>query len=261
MKGRRCMETQTEINTLLRAALWECGPATVTRTLEDSPLLRWVTGQVEEDAQAYAGKDPACHGSVATVLRGYTSFRAVLHYRLAHALTELARASNSTGASTEDLQTLALLLSSRGKLLSGIEIHPHCRIGRRLVIDHGLGTVVGETVDIGDDAYLLGGVTLGATGIATNPDGKRHPTLGHRVQVGAFAGIYGPVCIGDDVFIGAGCRVTQPVPAGARVTLRCSMQVEQRATSDQTTDAGSDTASGTRATTSNLAERAWGAHR
>lgn len=254
------METKREINTLLRAALWECGPAPVTRALEGSPLLRRVTEQVEEDARAFAGKDPACQGSIATILRGYTSFRAVLHYRLAHALTELARVSAATGASTEDLQTLALLLSSRGKLLSGIEIHPHCRIGRRLVIDHGLGTVVGETVDIGDDAYLLGGVTLGATGIAANPGGKRHPTLGHRVQVGAFAGIYGPVCIGDDVFIGAGCQVTKPIPAGARVTLRCSLQVEQHAPSCQTADPAQSPVTGTQAANSNMAGTAWGAN-
>ena len=254
------MESKREINTLLQAALWECGPAPVTRALEGSALLRRVTDRVEEDARAYAGKDPACHGSIATILRGYTSFRSVLHYRLAHALTELARASVATGSRTEDLQTLALLLSSRGKLLSGIEIHPCCRIGRRLVIDHGLGTVVGETVDIGDDAYLLGGVTLGAIGIAANPGGKRHPTLGHRVQVGAFAGIYGPVCIGDDVFIGAGCQVTKPIPSGARVTLQCRLQVEQHAPSGQTAAPSQSPVNSTQAANSNMAGAAWGAN-
>lgn len=222
------METREEINTLLQAALWECGPASVIRAMERAPLLQQVALQIEEDARAYAGKDPASSGSLTAILRGYTSFRAVLHYRLAHALVRKAGAPGTDPDGAEDLRTLALLLSSRGKLLSGIEIHPHSRIGRRLVIDHGLGTVIGETVEIGDDAYLLGGVTLGATGIAANPRGKRHPTLGNRVQVGAFASVYGPVCIGDDVFIGAGCQVTTHVPAGSRVTLRCSLQVERQ---------------------------------
>ncbi len=232
------METREEIKALLRAALWECGPASVTRAMDVAPFLCEVVRQLEEDAKAYADKDPASRGSVTAVLRGYTSFRAVLHYRLAHALLQRCAVTDAGSAVAEEWSTLALLLSSRGKLLSGIEIHPRCRIGRRLVIDHGLGTVIGETTDIGDDAYLLGGVTLGATGIATNPQAKRHPTLGNRVQIGAFASVYGAVHIGDDVFIGAGCHVTTPVPAGSRVTLRCSLQVERPAPAAQRARAG-----------------------
>ena len=81
------------------------------------------------------------------------------------------------------------------------------------MLDHAVGTVIGETCVIGDDAYILGGVTLGAAGIANNPATARHPRLGDRVQVGAFARILGRVTIGDDVFIGPHCTITQDVPA------------------------------------------------
>ena len=88
-----------------------------------------------------------------------------------------------------------------------------------------MGTVIGETAVIGDDCYILGGVTLGASGIADNPRAKRHPTLGNRVQVGAFAQIFGPIHVGDDVFIGPHCTVTHDVAARSRVVLQSRVQV------------------------------------
>lgn len=203
------------------AALWECCPSEMVRTLVEAPWLGRVLGQCEEDAMAFASKDPAAKGAPETIIAGYTSFKAVLHYRLAHALmdvdTHFGRASDSG--------VYALLVSSRGKLLSGAELHPRCRIGRRFVLDHGVGTVFGETADLGDDCYVLGGVTLGAAGIAGNAAGKRHPTVGHRVQIGAFACVFGPVDIGDDTFIGPHCVITESVLPLSVVTVRTSLQV------------------------------------
>ncbi len=114
---------------------------------------------------------------------------------------------------------LAALITRRGKLLSGAEIHFNSRIGRRFVLDHGYGTVIGETSVIGDDCYILGGVTLGSRLIAANTQGPRHPNLGDRVQVGMNSSLLGHIRIADDVFIGSGCLVTQDVPAGQKITL------------------------------------------
>lgn len=112
--------------------------------------------------------------------------------------------------------------------MSGAELHPSSQIGRRFILDHGFGTVFGETVSIGDDCYVLGGVTLGASGISGNPQGKRHPSIGNRVQLGAFSRIFGCVDIGDDVFIGPNCTITQNIPSGSKVTLRSSLQILRR---------------------------------
>lgn len=110
-------------------------------------------------------------------------------------------------------------------MLSGAEIHFRSRIGARFIIDHGMGTVIGETSTIGDDCYVLGGVTLGARGISDNPSSPRHPTLGNRVQIGAFASVLGAIHVGDGAFIGPGCIITKDVPAAARVQVKTSLQV------------------------------------
>jgi len=123
---------------------------------------------------------------------------------------------------------LPAILSKRGKFLSGAEIHFRSNIGNRFVIDHGFGTVIGETSVIGDDCYILGGVILGATGICDNPDEPRHPVIGSRVQIGAGTSIFGRVYIGDDVFIGSKCIVTWNIPEGSEVKLRTSIQVTKQ---------------------------------
>lgn len=110
-------------------------------------------------------------------------------------------------------------------MLSGAEVHFRSKIGARFIIDHGVGTVIGETSIIGDDCYILGGVTLGARGISSNASTQRHPKIGNRVQIGAFASVLGSVSIGDDAFIGPGCIVTKDVPPSARVQVKTSLQV------------------------------------
>ena len=217
------IEVRQVLDGQLRAALWECAPPHYIHRVLGARILEPITDQLLLDATAYAEKDPASSGACLTVVRAYTSFKAVLHYRLAHALEYTLSPDPETAA-------YAALVSSRGKLLSGAEIHHRRQIGARFVLDHGVGTVIGETTRIGDDCYVLGGVTLGAIGISDNPKAKRHPTLGHRVQVGAFAQIFGPVKIGDDVFIGAHCTVKSDVPPRSRLVMQSRLQVERAPT-------------------------------
>jgi serine O-acetyltransferase len=208
---------RAEIDCLLAdAASWLGSPTPVDRR-----LIRDVVPRIAEDLHALVSGDPAARRSCLYVLRSYASFRAVLAYRVAHAL--LAR--EPAAGDRCDRWALARCLSERAKVASGIEIHPAAVIGRRFVIDHGLGTVIGETAEIGDDCYILQGVILGSRGISRNPDGKRHPTLGSRVEIGAFARLLGPVQVGDGALIGPHCVVTSDVPAGARVTIRNQCQI------------------------------------
>lgn len=220
------MSIQEAIHAQAQAALWECCPAPIARLFLSSPLLKNVVSELEDDAQAFAQKDPAANGDPVKVVQAYTSFRAVLHYRLAHTLEKRFA---PLGANEDVIPLYASLISSRGKLLSGAELHHKSHIGRRFILDHGIGTVIGETSHIGDDCYILGGVTLGAAGISNNPNQKRHPSIGHRVQIGAFSKIFGAVEIGNDVFIGPGCTITEDIEDGSRVVLRSSIQVVKAA--------------------------------
>jgi len=117
--------------------------------------------------------------------------------------------------STPALRGPARVLSQVTRFLTGIEIHPGATIGRRFFIDHGMGVVIGETAEIGDDVMLYHGVTLGGRSLEK---GKRHPTLGNRVTVGAGAKVLGPLHIGDDSAIGANAVVTQDIPAESIAT-------------------------------------------
>lgn len=109
---------------------------------------------------------------------------------------------------------LARIISQATRWLTGIEIHPGATIGRRLVIDHGMGVVIGETTEIGDDVSIFQNVTLGGTG---KDEGKRHPTIGDRVVISSGAKVLGPFKVGDDVKIGAGSVVLKEVPPGCTV--------------------------------------------
>ena len=158
-------------------------------------------GTVREQIDTIFREDPAAK-SVVEILLCYPGFHAVLLHRLAHKLY-LAR-----------IPLLPRVISQFGRFFTGIEIHPGARIGHRFFIDHGMGVVIGETAEIGDDVLLYQGVTLGGTG---NEKGKRHPTLGNRVVVGAGAKVLGGIRIGDDVKIGAGTVVVRAVPDNSTV--------------------------------------------
>lgn len=174
---------------------------------------------IVEDLYAYEKRDPASRGKATLILKQYPTFRAVMLHRIAHV------AQASFGRHVETGREIAQHLSSIARLDTGIEIHPSARIGRRFVIDHGWGTIIGETTEIGDDCYVLGGVTLGAIGISNNPNGKRHPTIGNRVEVGGHARILGNITIGDDCFIAPYSIVTEDVAPRSRVVIVNQLQV------------------------------------
>ena len=151
---------------------------------------------LQEQVQAIKQRDPAARTSLEVFLT-YPGFHALLVHKASSALRRRNR------------HLLARLISHIGRFLTGIEIHPGANIGRRLFIDHGMGVVIGETAVIGDDVTLYQGVTLGGTG---KERGKRHPTLGNNVVVGAGAKILGAVTIGDGAKIGGGAVVLKDVP-------------------------------------------------
>ncbi|MBV7582443.1 serine O-acetyltransferase [Pseudomonas sp. PDM33] len=178
--------------------------------------------QVQDDLHAYADRDPASRGRPELILETYASFRAVLFHRFAHQVW----LSDSIGEN----ESIAHRLANAGKLQSGIEIHPAACIGSRFVLDHGFGTVIGETCEIGDDCYVLSGVTLGASGIADNRSGKRHPTLGNGVEVGAGARILGAIRVGNYSFISPACVITRDVRAHSRVSVVNQLQLQRDCT-------------------------------
>jgi serine O-acetyltransferase len=146
-------------------------------------------------------EDPAAKSSL-EILLCYPGLHAVLLHRISHWLYRCGR------------YVIARMVSQFARFLTGIEIHPGATIGERLFIDHGLGVVIGETAEVGDDVLLYQGVTLGGTG---NECGKRHPTIGNRVVVGTGASVLGNIKLGDDVKVGAGSVVVHSVPDGATV--------------------------------------------
>ena len=158
---------------------------------------RGLAKELQQDVESIMERDPAAK-SKAEVILLYSGLHAVAAYRVAHAL-------HSRGH-----EFSARLLSQGARFLTGIEIHPGATIGRGLFIDHGSGVVIGETAEIGDGCTLYQGVTLGGTGKHT---GKRHPTLGNNVMVGAGAKVLGPFKIGDNAKVAAGAVVLDEVPS------------------------------------------------
>lgn len=146
--------------------------------------------------RAYKNYDPAAK-SMMEVFFLYPGPRAIFFHRVAHYLYELK------------LFFLARFVADISRTITGIEIHPGAKIGRRLVIDHGVGCVIGETAEVGDDCIIFHGVTLG--GLKFDPV-KRHPTIGNHVLIGTGAKVLGPILIGDYAKIGANAVVMKPVP-------------------------------------------------
>lgn len=154
-----------------------------------------------EDTKTVFDRDPAAR-HIFEILTTYPGVHAVMFHRMAHGLWTLR------------LKWLARVVSMVSRWLTGIEIHPGAKIGRRLFIDHGMGVVIGETAEIGDDCTLYHGVTLGGT---SWNGGKRHPTLGDGVVIGAGAKILGPITVGDNGRVGSNSVVVKPVEPGATV--------------------------------------------
>lgn len=148
------------------------------------------------DLKSIKRRDPACRSNF-EVFFLYSGFHALIYYRISHFFYK------------RHMFFLARLVSQLGRFFTGIEIHPGAKIGRGLFIDHGSGVVIGETSEIGDNCTLYQGVTLGGTGKDT---GKRHPTLGNDVLIGAGAKVLGPLYVGDHAKIAAGAVVLNDIP-------------------------------------------------
>jgi serine O-acetyltransferase len=156
---------------------------------------------LRETIRAYRERDPAARSNLEVFLC-YPGLHAVAIHGVSSTLWR------------HRWHTIGRLVSHMGRFLTGIEIHPGAKLGRRFVIDHGMGVVIGETAEVGDDVYIYHQVTLG--GISTAP-GKRHPTVGNNVIIGAGAKVLGPISVGDGARIGANAVVVAPVPAGTTV--------------------------------------------
>lgn len=180
--------------------------------------LRELANEATHDIDAIIDRDPAVKSRTEAALL-YSGLHAILAYRVANKLYKKER------------YTMARLISQTARFLTGVEIHPGATIGKGLFIDHGSGVVIGETTIIGDNCTLYQGVTLGGTG---KDCGKRHPTLGNNVMVGAGAKVLGNFTVGDNSKIAAGAVVLGPVPEcstavgiPAHVVRRCGKKIEK----------------------------------
>ena len=156
---------------------------------------------IREDIRTVFRKDPAAKNLV-EVLFCYPGLHALWLHRIARLFYRMR------------LRTIARMVSHMGRHFTGIEIHPGARIGRRFFIDHGMGVVIGETAEIGDDVLIYQGVVLGGTSLAKK---KRHPTIGNGVVIGTQAVVLGPITIGERARVGAGSVVLKDAPAGSTV--------------------------------------------
>jgi serine O-acetyltransferase len=160
------------------------------------------------DLKAYLEKDPASSNNINLVINGYLSFEAVVAYRVANYIHH-----NIEG---NFFKIKARKISEIAKIKTGVAIHPSATIGTHFVIDHGTGTVIGETAIIGNHCYILQGVIIGAKSIAKNPSEKRHPTILNNVEIGAYSRVLGDIVVGNNVFIAPHSIVTHDLPDNTR---------------------------------------------
>jgi len=177
---------------------------------------------LRDEIDATIARDPAARSRIEVVLC-YPGFQVLLYHRVGHWLW------------THRRYLLGRFISHLGRIVTGIDIHPGAKIGRRLFIDHGVGVVIGETAEIGDDCTLYQGVTLGGTRPSGEQAGqKRHPTLGNNVIVGSGAQILGPFTVGKGARIGAAAVVLCEVPDGATMVGNPARQIARRSAREET---------------------------
>ena len=183
--------------------------------------------ELKDTIRAYQARDPAARSALEVLLL-YPGLKAVRSHRRAH------------WCYTHGLHFLARLISQASRRRTGIEIHPGATIGKRLVIDHGMGLVIGETAEIGDDCLIYHGVTLGGTG---KDVGKRHPTIGNNVLIGTGAKVLGPIVIGDNARVAANSVVLKDIPENctavgipARVVRRAGEKIDYVQAVDHVSD-------------------------
>jgi serine O-acetyltransferase len=183
---------------------------------DDNIVATMLLKNLRDEIDATLARDPAARSRLEVVLC-YPGFQALLYYRLAHWLWR------------HRWYLAGRFVSHVGRILTGIEIHPGAQIGKRLFIDHGMGVVIGETAEIGDDCTLYHGVTLGGTKPSADQSGqKRHPTIGNDVIVGSGAQVLGPIRVGNGARVGAAAVVLQEVPDGATMVGNAARQVARR---------------------------------
>ena len=180
-------------------------------------MLERALKKIKEDINVIYEKDPAAN-NLAEIIFCYPGFQALLMHRIAHKLAYWK------------IPFLPRYISYLTRIFTGIEIHPKAQIGNRFFIDHGEGVVIGETTIIGDDVLIYQQVTLGGTG---NEHGKRHPTIGNNVIIGAGAKVLGNITIGDHVRIGAGSVVVEDVPENSTVVGVPGRIVQQKIVNDE----------------------------
>ncbi|MGB9677943.1 MAG: serine O-acetyltransferase [Candidatus Ratteibacteria bacterium] len=168
--------------------------------------------KIKEDIKIVFERDPAAR-NVFEIVTSYPGLHAIWLHRIAHFFWKKGE------------KTIARIISHINRFLTGIEIHPGAKIGRRFFIDHGMGVVIGETAEIGDDVLMYQGVVLGGTSLKKE---KRHPTIGNNVVIGAGAILLGPIKVGDGAKIGAGSVVIKDVPEGTTVVGVPARVVEKR---------------------------------
>lgn len=193
--------------------------------------------QLKDDLNSIFARDPAAR-NLFEVLTTYPGVHALIIHRGSHALWQ------------RGFKWLARMLAHLGRFVTGIEIHPGANIGRRFFIDHGMGVVIGETAEIGDDCTLYHGVTLGGTSWSK---GKRHPTLGNGVVIGAGAKVLGPIRVGDNARVGSNAVVVKDVPDGATV-----VGIPAREASSKTASADLSLGDGQTSPAANCAFNAYG---
>ncbi|MFZ9520925.1 MAG: serine O-acetyltransferase [Silvanigrellaceae bacterium] len=179
-----------------------------------------IMNDFRELPEAVRGKDPAARSSLEILLL-YPGVKAVLLHRVSHTLWQM------------DAKFSARMLSELGRTMTGVEIHPGAHVGRRVVIDHGMGTVIGETAVVGDDCLIYQNVTLGSSRFR---QGRRHPTLERGVVVGVGATVIGPVNLGEEAKVGAGAVVVGDVDANTTVTGIPATAKKRRESSTQTSE-------------------------
>lgn len=179
-------------------------------TMASSP--RKVIQLLAEDLRTAKRRDPAARSTLEVAL-AYPGVHALWTHRVTHAMW-----------AHRHLRTPARVLSSLARMATGVDIHPEAKIGRRVFIDHATGVVIGQTAEVGEDVVIFHGVTLG--GVAMT-QGKRHPTVGNHVMIGAGAKVLGPITIGDGAKVGANAVVTKDVPEDA-VAIGVPAQLRQK---------------------------------
>jgi serine O-acetyltransferase len=196
-----------------------------------------VVPSIVEDLQSLTMRDAAARTDPDYVYGSYLSFHALLAYRVAHAIHSLDLPIRQHLPTDLRVACAARRISEEAKARTGVEIHPAAAIGRRMVIDHGWGTVIGEHARVGNDCYFLQNVVLGGRkiGIPVSPSRPRHPRIGNRVVIAGDVYIFGPVNIGDDCRIDPGARITSSIPAGSRVRVLTKLQTVENDTVRQAT--------------------------